>query len=141
MSLLKQQELAVVFDFNSSTISVHPASEMVASRDAASIDGSMVRFASALTNDSALFDSTNSASPGATISTGVAELTRKLDDVRFDYVEIAKNVRQTKGSCMAVYRSNGRCTPYDVRVVDDRGASVIIHVDALSSVTTEGMNE
>jgi prepilin-type N-terminal cleavage/methylation domain-containing protein len=138
MSLLKQQELAVLFDLNSSTISVHPASEMVVSRDAASIDGSMVRFATALTNDATVFDNTNAASPEAAIQTGAAELSRKLDDVRFDYVEVAKGMRQTKGSCIALYRSNGTCTPYDVRVVDDRGVSVVIHVDALSSATTEG---
>ncbi|MDD4873233.1 MAG: prepilin-type N-terminal cleavage/methylation domain-containing protein [Kiritimatiellae bacterium] len=141
MALLKQQELAVVFDLNSSAISIHSASEIIPNRDTVSIDGSMVRFATAVTNDSTGSDLTNNVLPEGVLPTGTSELNRKLEDVRFDYVEIAKGTRQTKGSCVVLYRSNGTCTPYDVRVIDDRGVSVTIHVDALSTATTEGGNE
>jgi len=39
---------------------------------------------------------------------------------------------------MVVYRSNGTCSPYSVKIADERGAFTIISVDALGSAKTEG---
>lgn len=66
------------------------------------------------------------------------ELTRKLDKVRIEYVEIEETEKEyTEGTCSVIYQSNGTCTPYKVKIEDQQGASVTIHVDALSSATTE----
>lgn len=64
------------------------------------------------------------------------ELTRKLDKVQIEYVEIEGADKYTEGTCLVMYRSNGRCTPYEVKIVDEQGASVTINVDALSSAKT-----
>jgi len=138
MSLLKQQELAIIFDMSSSTMSVHPAKSVYASRDAGDSEASKIRLASASTNNQGGTESTNSAPVQAVIQSGGTELTRQLEGVSIDYVEFANGTRRTKGSCMVVYKSNGTCTPYDVRVIDDRGVAVLIHIDPLGSATTEG---
>lgn len=73
----------------------------------------------------------------AKISVG-EELTRKLDKVSIEYVEIAeKDEKYTEGTCSVVYRSNGTCTPYRVKVKDEQEVSITIDVDALSSARTE----
>ena len=63
-------------------------------------------------------------------------LSRKLDQVSFEYVEIDGETI-TSSSCSVVYSSNGRCDPYSVKVSDDQGKSVVVEVDALSTASTE----
>jgi hypothetical protein len=46
------------------------------------------------------------------------------------------DTEEEEGPPTVVYRSNGRCTPYKVRVVDSDGATVLITVDALSTAET-----
>jgi len=73
----------------------------------------------------------------AKISVG-EELMRKLDKVSIEYVEIAEeDEKHTKGACSVMYRSNGTCTPYTVKVKDEQGASVTIDVDSLSTARTQ----
>ncbi len=62
-------------------------------------------------------------------------LSRKLEDVAFVYVEIDDDTISAK-TCSIVYSSNGRCTPYSVKVSDAQGKSVVVDVDALSSAST-----
>ncbi len=73
----------------------------------------------------------------AVISIGGGE-TRTLDGVSMEYVKIEGAESFSKGSCSVTYRNNGRCAPYSVKILDDRGGWVIIEVDALSSARTEG---
>ena len=63
-------------------------------------------------------------------------LSRKLEDVSFVYVEIDDDAISAK-TCSLIYSSNGRCTPYSVKVSDAQGKSVVVNVDALSSASTE----
>ena len=63
-------------------------------------------------------------------------LSRKLDQVSFEYVEIDGDMI-TASSCSVVYSSNGRCNPYNVKVSDDQGKSVVVEIDALSAAKTE----
>ena len=60
-------------------------------------------------------------------------ITRQLDAVRIESVDLEHQDRQTSGSLAVLYRSNGRCTPYEVRLVDEFGSAMRITVDALSS--------
>lgn len=138
MSLLKQQELALVFDMSSSTVSVHPASSVYGGRDSVDSDQSTVKLVSALTNSMPEGENSNAVPLDTSMLQGDSELTRKLEDIRIDYVEPSKGLRRTKGSCLVPFRSNGTCNPYEVKVIDDRGAYVIIKVDALGSAVTEG---
>jgi prepilin-type N-terminal cleavage/methylation domain-containing protein len=64
-------------------------------------------------------------------------LSRKLDQVVFEYVEIDGDTITSKSGSV-IYSSNGRCTPYSVKVSDETGKSVVVEVDALSTAKTEG---
>jgi len=138
MSLLKQREFAVVFDMNGSAVSVCPAEGLLPTRDAADTAESTVQFIQSATNTDSDFDATNEGFADINVGLLSSELHRKLEGVRFDYVETANGSRRTKGSCMVIYRSNGTCAPYEVRIVDDRGVGVAIHVNPLGSAKTEG---
>jgi hypothetical protein len=61
-----------------------------------------------------------------------------LDAVTIESVRIGDEEKEHReGRCAVSYGSNGRCTPYKVKVVDEDGASITVEVDALSSVETE----
>ena len=64
-------------------------------------------------------------------------LERKLDQVKITEVEISGGETCDSGQCRIVYESNGRCTPYRVRLEDKSGMSILIKVDALASAMTE----
>jgi len=68
-----------------------------------------------------------------------SELTRDLDRVAIEYVEFKDDELEpvTEGSCSVRYGTNGRCTPYSVKVSDHEGASITVSVDSLSSARTE----
>ena len=68
---------------------------------------------------------------------GAEELSRKLDGIRIAFVEVDEDREVSEGLCMILYRSNGRCTPYRVRLVDDNDEVITVEVDALSSARTE----
>jgi len=98
---------------------------------------------------------TNAADPGLSAPAVVAEadgkaearpagpamdirLERTLDMVTFADVRIQGGDRDdpSRGEVFAVYQSNGRCTPYVVRLEDKEGAALVIRVDALASAET-----
>ncbi|OGV61416.1 MAG: hypothetical protein A2283_01025 [Lentisphaerae bacterium RIFOXYA12_FULL_48_11] len=138
MSLLKQKEHALVFDINTSKLLLVPAADVLVVNDPVNPDGSIVKVSSTAPNQESGLDTDTNMVPGTSTTGGVPEFTRKLDGVGFAYVESSKGSQQTKGSCMVVYRSNGTCSPYSVKIADERGAFTIISVDALGSAKTEG---
>lgn len=72
------------------------------------------------------------------VDSRTAMLARKLDRVIIEYVEV-DGLFAKSGKSSIIYSSNGRCTPYIVKVADMDGASTLIEVDALSSARTEQM--
>ncbi|MCK5850850.1 MAG: prepilin-type N-terminal cleavage/methylation domain-containing protein [Kiritimatiellae bacterium] len=93
------------------------------------------------------------------------EMKRKLDKVRIEHVELMGGARnpfaissgehgsvfdalglatdkdnedsmRTEGKIVIVYRNNGRCDPYNIRIVDENDQAIEIHVDMLASVKT-----
>jgi prepilin-type N-terminal cleavage/methylation domain-containing protein len=78
--------------------------------------------------------------PGAAV--GVKDsLTRILDEITIEYVETSDGERYLEGSCAVVYQSNGRCIPYEIRLVDSTGVGMVIKVDALASAMAVGDGE
>jgi prepilin-type N-terminal cleavage/methylation domain-containing protein len=76
----------------------------------------------------------------AAVAVGEAE-NYALERVRVEWVELRETAaadRRTEGACSIVYRPNGTCTPYQVRLADESGAWLLVDVDALSSARTEG---
>ncbi len=67
-----------------------------------------------------------------------ARKTRTLDKVRIDWVEIGETGMQaTDGQAEALYRNNGTCVPYRLRLRDEQGQTILVDVDRFSSATTE----
>jgi len=138
MSLLKQKEHALVFDINSSKLLLVPASDVIVVRDSVNPDGIVVSAPPPVTNQGSNFGADTNDVADAPAKIGTPEFTRKLDGVGFEYVEVSKGSQQSKGTCMVLYKSNGTCVPYTVKIADERGAFSVVSVDALGSAKTEG---
>ena len=78
------------------------------------------------------------AGTNAAVAVGMAapeipELKRSLDGVRIVSVEIEDAPQMREGACDVIYRSNGRCHPYVVKIADSQNDEVRITVDALAT--------
>ncbi len=62
----------------------------------------------------------------------VKPISRNLDKVDVSQVEMG-GIVFSDGTCSVPYMSNGRCRPYKVRLVSERGGEMEISVDELSS--------
>lgn len=71
---------------------------------------------------------TTASGPGMNI-----RLERKLDLVKIVEVEQQQADLAKDDEATVVYQSNGRCTPYRVRIEDENGDAIEITVDALGS--------
>lgn len=124
MSLLKQSEMALVFNLDAAEMSVNRMSGVPAAQEnAAGPDASQDILATNV--------------PVTRIE-NTSEMVHKLDGVRIESVDIAGVGSVTTGQCAILYYSNGRCTPYAVRLADDSGGETSVSVDELSMATTEG---
>ena len=135
MALLNQQDMAVVFDLADAQVSVLWANPRPASASYASSNEFGGGRAAILSD----FRPAGADGGVSNAPAGLArnEISRKLDQVKIEYVEIGGD-RKTEGTARVVYESNGRCTPYRVGIVDDQKIGVTIEVDALASARTEG---
>ncbi len=137
MSLLKQQEMALKFDINGSTVSIHPI-RMDYTSGQLRTDTEMLLEAQASAErdeDEEETDDEESAMPAHLQD---EEVSRTLDQVLIDFVELDDgDDRVSDGSCLVRYKSNGTCTPYNVRIVDEHGEAVLVKVNMLSSTETE----
>jgi len=134
MALLGEQEMKLTFNMNESTVGVTPRyggpSPATPSEPAPPND----RPAGDSDRDAASSPDTNDAPPH--LSPGLS-VYRKFDDVRIDYIEVEHQGRESTGTVTVIYRSNGRCLPYVVRLVDENGAATLTRVDALSTPSSE----
>lgn len=125
MAILQNREMVLSFDTAKATIHVAPyRSPRLASQPDASS-----------TPDPAPSIDTPDAQAPAAGSSPPINITRELDGVRIESVRLATRTGSSDGTVAVLYRSNGRCTPYEVRLVDERDAAILITVDALSSAS------
>ena len=74
------------------------------------------------------------AEPGASAAP-FASIIRKLDAVQIESFNVEGKKDSLKGEVATIlYQSNGRCTPFEARVIDEFGSSMVITVDAIGSV-------
>jgi len=66
-----------------------------------------------------------------------ALIERRLERMRLVEVEVDGMRADSEARVVVIYGINGRCTPYRVRLGDDRGTDVLITVDALAGITVE----
>lgn len=60
---------------------------------------------------------------------------RKLDAVRIESITIDSKRSSAKDEAgTIIFQSNGRCTPFEARVVDEYGGRMVVKVDAVASI-------
>lgn len=124
MAILGNREMLLSFDIPKATIHIAPlrAAPTPIPAETAS-RGESIPGAPAAESDT---PPQPSSSPSFTI-------TRELDAVRIASVDLEHQDGRNSDNLAVLYRSNGRCSPYEVLLVDEFGASIRITVDALSS--------
>ena len=140
MAVLKQQDMILTFDFGSAAISVrssppkHDTGEIVDFDEVKPEEPAVAGPIAAIEPDQ---NPTQNQAQAA--ASGNEELAKKLDNVIIVYVEIEgdEKGKYTEGICRVIYSSNGRCTPYSVGIIDQKGFTTKVEVDALSAVRTK----
>lgn len=143
MAVLKQKPMVITFDLNSHALSVAPGSRSGASENGvpgeSASDADDVAQRLDAGNGTTFVSSPRREDAGqapAGVMMGTDSLTRRLDGVKLVYVETESGDRYVKGAYAVLYRTNGTCAPYSVRVEDEDGTAVTIAVDRLSSAST-----
>lgn len=134
MAVLRQKEMALSFDLDAARLTVailEPAPEQDASPEDGGEMGSAALIEQAEIEPTFTGGMTNLPAGRAEV-----DLERPLDRVKIEAVESDNGERYTEGSYAVIYRNNGRCTPYTVRLEDLEGDVAVIDVDALASATT-----
>lgn len=128
MALLNQREMAVRFDLATARISVHQA---LAPGEAGPVPGAPATDAAPAPD--------GVPAPATVIGAGGAEVERALDGVRIASVHVTDTGTALRDPTVFVvwYRSNGTCTPYTVRLVDDDDSALTVRVDMFSTAETE----
>ena len=133
MAVLNQKDIEVAFDLDAGTINIRLAAPPV------DLDA---EFGEAGDEDERPLSDLPQAAEDEipeTTGAGFEEITRQLDRVHFDYVQLDDGDESNPEDRVqaVVYHSNGRCTPYTVRIVDENGEAMIVEVDALGSAQSE----
>ena len=143
MAVLHQRTMAITFNLEDASLVIAEYKGGATSLDRASEDDP--REDEDGEGPSALeraFDEGAAERPRAGAAAGVSpRLERKLDadgKVSIAHVNIEGEPDRLEGSCVVVYQSNGRCIPYEVRIVDFQEEGIVIKVDALASAITAG---
>lgn len=63
--------------------------------------------------------------------------TRTIEDVTIASVKVEGREDATEGFCSVLFRRNGLCQPFTVKIIDRRGNNVVVKVDALAGVKTQ----
>jgi len=145
LAVISQREILLDFDLGTSTITVHAAPVYRPEDAVANADGK---------NDEDDAEETwrpnwetdagtdpEGDRPEAQQALLEEDVVRKLQDVRIESVNLDEVGYEAprEGAVTVRYFTNGRCTPYTVRLLDEDGAQAVIEVDALSGVEVRRM--
>ena len=142
MAVLHQRQMVVIFDTEKSIVKVEEApkrnSDRLVSGDDDKSGDRAAEEDSPLDDLTAEGDNDRTQLGGAETKQDVLE--RKLDGVTIESVVLkgmGGDSIEGEGVSRILYESNGRCIPYEVKLVDRAGFSILIKVDALASAATE----
>ena len=138
MAVLRQTTMSVTFDLDAGSISVDQLAPAPSDETGMNDYGDTAEMES--TPDPVIVSDGDFSDIPENTAVATHDLSRKLDGVTIEYVEMTDTDEQfTEGTCRILYRSNGRCTPHRVRIIDEQGGSATLDVDTLASaVTKEG---
>jgi prepilin-type N-terminal cleavage/methylation domain-containing protein len=124
MAILSNREMILLFDLSAASVSVAPYRSPVQPSPASP---------DSIPAPSSSDSSTESDTPAPPPGSPSFNFTRQLDAVRIESVDLEHKDSRNSKKLAVLYRSNGRCTPYEVKLVDEFGTTMRITVDALSS--------
>ena len=138
MAVLHQKDMVLTFQIGRNEIAVHPAAippPSTNSPGSAALPGFNISVSGAQDGSVAMGGAAPDASGGTSgvVAAVQMDIQRALDGVSIDYVEVEGKERETEGTRAIVYRLNGTCLPYSVRLADSNEHAMVITVDALSS--------
>lgn len=131
MALLHTREMKLIFDLDAASVRVEPRYETVVPTRDGELPPRPAPERTAPSSSSRTPEV--AAEPPAVVSSPRLQISRQLDAVRIDSVELEHRPHETAGTVTVIYRSNGRCTPYEVRLVDEFDNAMVVTVDAISS--------
>jgi prepilin-type N-terminal cleavage/methylation domain-containing protein len=132
MAVLTQKPMALVFDIAGGRIRVESRGRVAPPAEDATAEAPPTAAASAFDPSVPAGLPPDADGAAARPSTASLALERRLEGISIAFVAI-DGEREETGSPTIVYRANGRCTPYRVRLADNRGWAIAIDVDALST--------
>jgi len=140
MAVMHQRSMAITFDLDKNSLSVaelkqrKPVSDEDDAEEGETDESPLEEFGVAGDEREAL---TSGGSSGAGV--GVDDtLDRTLDKVSIESVDIEGGQAYSSGKCQVIYESNGRCAPYEIKLMDQDGVALLIKVDALASAIAVG---
>jgi len=77
-----------------------------------------------LSNGQIDLTSTNAAIP---------RFTREVSDVSLASVKVSGDDEKNEGTCEVSFKRNGICRPFEVKIIDSHGNSVVVKIDALAT--------
>lgn len=134
MAVMRQADVYLTFDISGGTISV---TETAPQKQA---EPTAADYAAAIKSDGreeTPETSEAAPTPAPAPAGGAVTLSRKFDGVTIEYVETDTGDTFADGTCQVVYRRNGRCTPFTVKLTDGDENSMTVVVDALASARVE----
>lgn len=129
MALLHTREMKLILEIDAARLRVEPRYEVMPTKTADGVSPS----ADAGNPRVTVSPPGEGEPPPPVPSNPRLNISRELDAVRIDYVEPEHGPRETQGTVTVIYHTNGRCTPYEVRLRDEQGNAMVVTVDALSS--------
>jgi type II secretory pathway pseudopilin PulG len=130
MAVLKQVDVAVLYDAKKNTIEIVSVTDTVAARHHDQVSEARAQQAEAVANASP----DGAAQPAPQTAGGVlSELVRPLaDGVHISHFESDKVEQEKDGIYWVNYYRNGMCDPYSIEIQDEYHKSAVVTVDPLS---------
>lgn len=132
-AVLQQRDMALLFDIPNASIAIHPMRIDFVNTDETVQDTPEDTKEEGKEGER----EQDEDGGGATLNLEAAVLERPLSPILIEYVEVDLLDEQfSDGKVPIIYRSNGTCMKYSVRLADEQGEGVNVHVDELSSART-----
>lgn len=138
MAILQQQEVELVFSPSERRMSVRALATVVPKaeddeEESADRDEEDASYLSEL----GLIDEADGPPEPVASTAAMPPIERTLDEVDIEVEGADEEMSSDDGAVTILFRSNGRCEPYTVQLVDHQGIRVVIEVDAFGGATTE----
>jgi len=137
MAILQQQEVELVFTPSEKRMSVRALAAPMAEEEDEDDESDRDEEDASYLSELGLIDEADGPPEPVASTAAMPPIERTLDEVDIEVEGTDEDVSSDDGSITVLFRSNGRCEPYTVRLVDYQGSRVVIEVDAFGGATTE----